>query len=73
MEQCGAPVGWLQPLQETSCALSQVADTEQPKRQCASQAFFQAPLLHADRVDSAAGCISQTCKAIVTARSAKVS
>ena len=56
MKQCIAPVGWLQPVQETSCALSQVADTGQPKRPLCQSDTLSGTLLHADRVDSAAGC-----------------
>ena len=69
MEQLIAPVGWLQPVQETCCALSQVAD---PRPLCQS-AIVSGTLLHADRVDSATGCMSCTCKGVVTEHSAEVS
>ena len=53
----------------TSCALSQVAD---PRPLCQS-AIVSGTLLHADRFDSATGCMSRTCKGVVTERSAEVS
>ena len=53
--------------------LSQVADTGQPKRSLCQSGILSGTLRHADRVVSAAGCMSQTCKVIVTGRSAEVS
>ena len=73
MEQCGAPVGWWQPDQETSCAHSLVADTGQLKRPLCQSGILSDTLLHADRVDSAAGCMSRTCKVVMTGHSAEVS
>ena len=66
MEQCDAPVGWLQPVQETSCAsLSGGRHRTLLPTVLVSHSFRHPPCMLTEN-DSAAGWKSRICEVAVT-------